>query len=92
MAKRSIKSAAKASVSASSISMRSTTRSGLRVFCRRAACSPRPGNALDEIMIRRVVALPATATVLEACEFFVLYKFLAFPVIDKSGASWAWSM
>src|SRR5690349_16989107 len=38
--------------------------------------------SLEEVMIRRVVALPATATVLEACEFFVLYKFLAFPVID----------
>ena len=37
---------------------------------------------LEEIMIRRVVALPATATVLEACEFFVLYKFFAFPVVD----------
>jgi magnesium transporter len=38
--------------------------------------------SLHDIMIRRVIALPATATVLEACEFFVLYKFLAFPVID----------
>ena len=38
---------------------------------------------LEDIMIRRVVALPATATVLEACEFFVLYKFLAFPVVDE---------
>ncbi len=37
---------------------------------------------LEEIMIRRVVALPATATVMEACEFFVLYKFFAFPVVD----------
>lgn len=37
---------------------------------------------LDEIMIRRVVALPASATVLDACEFFVLYKFFAFPVVD----------
>ena len=27
-------------------------------------------------------AIPATATVLEACEFFVLYKFFAFPVVD----------
>jgi magnesium transporter len=33
-------------------------------------------------MIRKIVALPATATVMEACEFFVLYKFLAFPVVD----------
>jgi len=37
---------------------------------------------LEEIMIRRVVALPTTATILEACEFFVLYKFFAFPVVD----------
>ncbi len=38
---------------------------------------------LEEIMVRRVVSLPATATILEACEFFVLYKFFAFPVVDK---------
>src|SRR5436189_5466111 len=37
---------------------------------------------LHQIMVRRVVAIPATATVLDACEFFVLYKFLAFPVVD----------
>src|SRR2546421_5513619 len=37
---------------------------------------------LEEIMVRRVVAIPASATVLEACEFFVLYKFFAFPVVD----------
>jgi magnesium transporter len=34
-------------------------------------------------MVRKVVAIPATATVLDACEFFVLYKFFAFPVIDE---------
>ena len=39
--------------------------------------------ALREIMVRRVVAVPAKATVLDACEFFVLYKFLAFPVVDE---------
>lgn len=38
---------------------------------------------LREIMIRKVVSIPATATVLEACEFFVLYKFFAFPVVDN---------
>jgi magnesium transporter len=37
---------------------------------------------LDTIMVRRVAAIPATASVLEACEFFVMYKFFAFPVID----------
>ncbi len=39
--------------------------------------------SLEEIMVRRVVAIPANATVLEACEFFVLYKFFAFPVVDE---------
>src|SRR5881296_3503747 len=38
---------------------------------------------LREIMVRRVAAVPATATILDACEFFVLYKFLAFPVVDE---------
>ncbi len=37
---------------------------------------------LDQIMVRRVITIPASATVLEACEFFVLYKFFAFPVVD----------
>ncbi len=40
-------------------------------------------SSLSDIMVRRVVAIPATATVLDACEFFVLYKFLAFPVVDE---------
>jgi magnesium transporter len=39
---------------------------------------------LADIMIRRVVAIPETATVLEACEAFLLHKFLAFPVVDAS--------
>jgi magnesium transporter len=38
---------------------------------------------LRGVMVSRVVAVPATASVLDACEFFVLYKFLAFPVIDE---------
>ena len=40
--------------------------------------------SLAEVMIRRVVAIPHTATVLEACEAFVLHKFLAFPVVDEA--------
>jgi len=43
--------------------------------------------ALDQrlvnIMVPRVVAIPQTATLLEACEAFVLHKFLAFPVVDE---------
>ncbi|PYJ51446.1 MAG: magnesium transporter MgtE [Verrucomicrobia bacterium] len=42
-----------------------------------------PDTRLCQIMVPRVIALPAEATVLEACEFFVLYKFLAFPVVDE---------
>ena len=37
---------------------------------------------LTDIMVPRVLAIPETATVMEACEMFVLYKFLAFPVVD----------
>src|ERR1700682_3065072 len=43
-----------------------------------------PDTRLEEIMVRKVVAIPATATVLDACEFFVLYKFFAFPVVDNA--------
>jgi magnesium transporter len=39
---------------------------------------------LADIIIRRVIAIPHTATVLEACELFVLHKFLAFPVVDEA--------
>lgn len=37
---------------------------------------------ISDVMITRVVALPAAATVLDACEAFVLHRFLAFPVVD----------
>jgi magnesium transporter len=37
---------------------------------------------LEELMVKRVAALPMNATVYDACEFFVTYKFLAFPIID----------
>lgn len=38
---------------------------------------------LSELMIRNVIAIPNTATVMDACEFFVLHKFFAFPLIDE---------
>jgi magnesium transporter len=37
---------------------------------------------LSEVMLERVVSIPHDATVLEACEFFVMHKYLAFPVVD----------
>ena len=48
---------------------------------RRLLTAP-PHTTLGELMVKRVIAIPATATVLDACEFFVLYKFFAFPVVD----------
>jgi magnesium transporter len=38
---------------------------------------------LADLMVTRVVAIPQSATVFEACEAFVLHKFLAFPVVDE---------
>jgi magnesium transporter len=38
---------------------------------------------VQDIMIRSVIAIPASATLLEACEFFTLHRLLAFPVVDE---------
>jgi magnesium transporter len=37
---------------------------------------------LSAVMIKNVITIPHTATVLEACECFTLHKFFAFPVVD----------
>lgn len=41
-----------------------------------------PTQLIDALMIRKVIAVPHSASVLDACEFFTLYKLLAFPVVD----------
>lgn len=38
---------------------------------------------VDSIMTKSVVAIPEAFTLLDACELFVVHKFLAFPVVDK---------
>ena len=38
---------------------------------------------VSDCMIPRVVAIPIKATLLDACELFVLHKFLAFPIVDE---------
>jgi magnesium transporter len=43
-----------------------------------------PDQAVADIMVPKVVALPAEATVLEACEFFIQHRLLAFPVVDNN--------
>ena len=45
----------------------------------------KPDALIGEVMIAPVVAVPHTATVLDACEFFTLHKLLAFPVVDAGG-------
>jgi magnesium transporter len=37
---------------------------------------------LSDLMVTRVIALPAEATVEEACEFFIQHRLLALPVVD----------
>jgi magnesium transporter len=49
----------------------------------RRLLTSRPEQILAEIMAPRVVALPHSATVFDACEFFVLHKFFALPVVDE---------
>jgi magnesium transporter len=48
---------------------------------RRLLLNP-PDKPVADVMVRPVVALPAEATVLEACEFFIQHRLLAFPVVD----------
>ena len=38
---------------------------------------------VSEIMIKRVIAIPDGATVLDACGFFTIHRLLAFPVVDR---------
>jgi magnesium transporter len=42
-----------------------------------------PDALISSLMATRLIAIPSTATVLEACEFFTLHKLLAFPVVDE---------
>ncbi len=55
----------------------------LGVVPTRRLLTAQPETRVREIMVPKVVALPESATVLEACEFFVLYRFLAFPIVNR---------
>jgi magnesium transporter len=43
-----------------------------------------PDTPLSQLVSTRIVAIPESATVLDACEFFVQHRFLAFPVVDSA--------
>lgn len=49
----------------------------------RRILTAQPEKKIEEIMVARVAALPSNSTVYDACEFFVTYKFLAFPVVNN---------
>ena len=38
---------------------------------------------IGEVMMKRVLSLPESASLMEACECFILHKFLAIPVVDS---------
>lgn len=42
-----------------------------------------PQVPLRNIMVRKVLSIPQAATILQACEAFVMHKLLAFPVVDS---------
>lgn len=41
-----------------------------------------PATRAEDIMITRLVTLPDSATVFDACELFIFHKFLAIPIVD----------
>ncbi|MDY3551192.1 CBS domain-containing protein [Gemmata sp. JC717] len=38
---------------------------------------------IRDVMIAGVIAIPASASLLDACEFFTMHRLLAFPVVDE---------
>jgi len=39
---------------------------------------------VEEIMSKNFIAIPHTSTLMEALEFFILHRYLAFPVVDEN--------
>jgi magnesium transporter len=48
---------------------------------RRLLMSP-PDTLIRDIMVKQIISIPASMSVLDACEFFVMHRLLAFPVVD----------
>jgi magnesium transporter len=49
----------------------------------RRLLSAQPNQRVSELMLPRVIAIPSSATVMEALELFVLHRFFAFPIVDE---------
>ncbi len=44
-----------------------------------------PSQTIEQVMVPNPISVRETMTVLEACEFFVMYRMLALPVVDADG-------
>jgi magnesium transporter len=44
-----------------------------------------PASPLQEIMVKEIITISNSATVLDACQYFVLHRLLAFPIVDHDG-------
>lgn len=44
-----------------------------------------PDTLIRKLMTRRVITISASASIVEASEYFYRYKYLAFPVVDQAG-------
>ena len=44
-----------------------------------------PATPLGDVLNTAPITIPAAATVADACEFFILHRLLAFPVVDAGG-------
>jgi magnesium transporter len=49
----------------------------------RRLLSAKPAQKLSQIMVDKIISIPHTVSVLDACEWFVMHKLLAFPVVDE---------
>jgi magnesium transporter len=44
-----------------------------------------PDTPISNLLLRNLITLPADATLLDACELFVLHRLLALPIVDDEG-------
>ncbi len=55
------------------------------VLSTRSLLLSEPTENISKIIDSRIVTLPATASLMDACEFFLLHRYLALPVVDENG-------
>ena len=67
----------------SSISTWWTSKADCKAWCHAPVDLSAAQARLADIMVRRIVALPAEATVEDACEFFIQHRLLSLPIVDS---------